>query len=791
MNMLLKAPALPRSVPRLRRRLEIAALLLLIPLAIYLRVAPILAEHALARASLQDLQSAAQRQPQNQRVFYYLGLKYRQSSDLQQAERAFSSAAQRDGNDEASWIAWAVASAAIDRDEDAYKILATFVRFHPRSAAAHYALARLYQQNQAHRRAWEEASAAAKWDPNNVDAWRLSGEEAMFYDHLDEAEAAMRHAVALKPGDWRSQIDLGSILMARKQNARAVLTYRDAVRLAPQAAMAQLSLGRGLLSLARTPAEIDEARQSLLKAADLQPDLAPVHLLLGQSYVKQGRWPEAQRALLQAERLAPNNVDVAFSLSEVYRHVGNPGLAAHEARRHQMLRDFDQQRYALISRIELVPDDIGTRLAVARLCAAHDEYADARYFYRSVLARAPDNSSAKKELDGLEALHAPGNAAAAPAQPPAPPSSGPDLLQAGDACLALGDLTGARKDYMAAINMDRKCARAYEGMGLILNAQGHAEDAFLFLEHAIKINPRLSRSQYVLAQRYREAGFSEEATRRMEKVVRDEPGNAAYWYELAVDYGDRADVKSENAYCRAVELDPSNVSYLLDLADRDVENEKPKEAEAAYRRAITLAPRSSDGLSRLGGFLVKQSAARESQQEAQALLQQALALDPHNDFARYSLGRLELKQGHARQAIQAIEPVLAANPDIADAWFLLSRAYLRLGDRARSAAAASRTHQLNQQYQERVRTKDQIAMDPNNPGLHLKLARLSAKSGETARSILEYRVYLQRLPHDAAIRQEFNRMISDLKAKNRLPSMTLFNIMVAGMAHTTQKTNER
>src|SRR5579862_689134 len=89
---------------RALRRLEIAALVILTPLALYFWAAPTLAERSLAKASLRELVADAQRHPHNPRIFHYLGLRYRQAGDAGQALTAFSRAAEMDTGDETSWL---------------------------------------------------------------------------------------------------------------------------------------------------------------------------------------------------------------------------------------------------------------------------------------------------------------------------------------------------------------------------------------------------------------------------------------------------------------------------------------------------------------------------------------------------------------------------------------------------------------------------------------------------------------------------------------------------------------
>jgi tetratricopeptide (TPR) repeat protein len=398
--------ASPPARVRALRRLELVALVLLIPLAIYLWAAPILADRALAKASLQELVADSERHPDNPRIFHYLGLRYQQAGDPGQALTAVSRAAQRDTGDEASWLGWANAAVALGREDDAYRVLSAFLKLHPESAPAHFALAVIFGHRQVHKAAWEEASAATRWNPRDADAWRLAGEEALELGKLTEAEAAMRRAIALRPRDWLNQMGLGNVLMAQEQGTSAVGCYQEAVRLAPDEATAQLCLGRALLTRAHTPEEIEIARRSLLEAIRLQPDLAPAYPLLGESYSRQGRWVDARIVLLRGERIAPDNVNILFALKRVYDHTGEHGLAERLTRRHQILTDFDLKKHALISQIALVPNDIKARLELARLCAAHDDYTDARNYYRSALVRSPDPEPIRRELAAFEDSYA-------------------------------------------------------------------------------------------------------------------------------------------------------------------------------------------------------------------------------------------------------------------------------------------------------------------------------------------------------------------------------------------------
>src|SRR5581483_1586868 len=201
------------------------------------------------------------------------------------------------------------------------------------------------------------------------------------------------------------------------------------------------------------------------------------------------------------------------------------------------------------------------------------------------------------------------------------------------------------------------------------------------------------------------------------------------------------------------------------------------------RRAVALAPDTADALSRLGGFLLSVRPTKARQQEARRLLERAEALAPSNEYVWYSLGRLAMQEGNAKQAVAYFERVVAQYPDIADAWYALSRAYWRLGLSARAEQADARSRQLRRDYLERVHTQELIRLRPEDPALHLKLAHLCAKKGENAKAILEYRLCLQYAPQNQAAHQELTALMAALKARRQLPSLSLLSNMDTAMAH--------
>src|SRR5262249_12871272 len=126
-----------RSGSTLRQRIELAALLLLSVVAVYLWTAPMRAERTLRNASFNELRAASRRDPDNPRVVYYLGMRLRDLGQPGPADAAFARAAMLDTESEEIWLAWGKTASAFGRDQEAFEALSKCTLAHPHSKSAH------------------------------------------------------------------------------------------------------------------------------------------------------------------------------------------------------------------------------------------------------------------------------------------------------------------------------------------------------------------------------------------------------------------------------------------------------------------------------------------------------------------------------------------------------------------------------------------------------------------------------------------------------------------------------
>jgi len=103
-------------------------------------------------------------------------------------------------------------------------------------------------------------------------------------------------------------------------------------------------------------------------------------------------------------------------------------------------------------------------------------------------------------------------------------------------------------------------------------------------------------------------------------------------------------------------------------------------AEEAYRKAIELDPNLATALTNLGNLRLT----ADEPEEAEALYRRAIAADPNLAEAPYNLAYLLVERGEREAAIVLFERAITLRPEFAEAHYNLAMALTELGDAARA-----------------------------------------------------------------------------------------------------------
>lgn len=134
-----------------------------------------------------------------------------------------------------------------------------------------------------------------------------------------------------RPNDAAAHFDLGYVYTAQQENDKAIAEYRHAIALDPKMEQAQLNLGIALLS--SSPKDAVEPLQNVVA---LDYSFARGHLLLGVAEQRSGDTAAAEKELLVAAKLNPDEPEAHAHLGRIYLADGKAADA--EAQFRELLR---------------------------------------------------------------------------------------------------------------------------------------------------------------------------------------------------------------------------------------------------------------------------------------------------------------------------------------------------------------------------------------------------------------------------------------------------------------------
>ncbi len=183
---------------------------------------------------------------------------------------------------------------------------------------------------------------------NSADTLRRFALVAWEAGRFEEANAALKEAVRLKPDDPAFHVALGTTWLKKPDLVEAEQAFRRALQLQSENSEAQMYLGYTLFLQARYPEARELLEKSLAKqptvaqtsfylglifqeqandvaavqhfkrALGLFPSFTEVHVALGRSYLTLKDYPRAQTELEFAVKLSPNDIQANYQLAVLY-----------------------------------------------------------------------------------------------------------------------------------------------------------------------------------------------------------------------------------------------------------------------------------------------------------------------------------------------------------------------------------------------------------------------------------------------------------------------------------------
>ena len=483
--------------------------------------------------------------------------------------------------------------------------------------------------------------------PDLVQAQLLLAQAYQSLGRLDDANAVFREQIKISPQSSQPYLLLGLLLRQQNKIDEARQAFESAQRLAPGSLVPMAQL----VDLDIQSKDFEAALQRVHGQLQKTPESPSAHFLEGKVYAAQGKWSDAEAALLKALELDPNSSNAYDLLVSTY-------LAADELPKAIALIEASLSRN---------PNNARALMALALTYEKMNDFSKAREAYEKLLALKPDSPSALNNLAYLyaERLNQPDKA-----YDLAQKARG---LQPAEPVIAdtLGWILYKKGDYQQSRTLLQESAQKLPNnpeiqfhLGMANYMMGDMDAARTAFRQAAAASdfPGKEEAQRRLALLEGVEGKTTELTSNdLEAAIERQPDDVAKRMLLGESYEKQGEFeKAAAAYEQAVKLNPKLLSATARLAQLNAGPLQASERALEFaRKARALAPNDPKVIGILGSaayqtgnftwaYSLLQESARKLPNDAEIL----------HDFAwtAYSLGKVS-------EARQTMQRVLAAAPN--------------------------------------------------------------------------------------------------------------------------------
>lgn len=253
--------------------------------------------------------------------------------------------------------------------------------------------------------------------------------------------------------------------------------------------------------------------------------------------------------------------------------------------------------------------------------------------------------------------------------------------------------------YLEALKADSSSAFLSEQLAELYVRTGRLREAVVEFDAAVRKNPDDINARRILARIYTEQigdtqrgrvneEMLEKALEQYQKIAELDPSDVDVWVMLGRIHKLQTDsVAAEQAYQRALEIEPENERALVGLAMVYFDLGDHSKTSDVLRRVVSAAPSA-----RNYAFLAKTYESMGEQELAAEAYQKALELQPRSTEVKKAYAQSLLRSGDSEAAVKVFEELVEDNPRDAESNLRLSQLYRQTGDlpKARVALDAAR-----------------------------------------------------------------------------------------------------
>jgi tetratricopeptide (TPR) repeat protein len=377
--------------------------------------------------------------------------------------------------------------------------------------------------------------------------------------------------------------------------------------------------------------ELDVAIDEFREAVQQKPDYADAYHNLGVALAKTGDLVGAITAWTEAERLDPEALSLAYSLSALVSY--NYGVSlVRDGRLPQAMKEWQ-------AALRIQPNFVDAHYALGLGFLAEQNPAMAMAHFHSALSWAPDWVQAHAAL--------------------------------GQAHYESHEFELARAAWLKALALNPGEARIYANLGLLALQEGNYQEAIEHSRQAVCLQPGLVSAHFNLGVALFAKGEGQASVEALEHALALDTRLTPARLLLGVAWSRKGDwARAVHSWREALQQDPFGqdtfwLHYNLGIALASMGHFK--EATKEFQWVIEQRPQWAQGWSQLGGTLMSE----RRWSEAVEALETAAQLEPNWAHLHFTLGNAHVEQGELALAVQAFQEAVRISPNFVDAQFHL------------------------------------------------------------------------------------------------------------------------
>jgi tetratricopeptide (TPR) repeat protein len=289
-----------------------------------------------------------------------------------------------------------------------------------------------------------------------------------------------------------------------------------------------------------------------------------------------------------------------------------------------------------------------------------------------------------------------------------------------------GQYREAAEALEPAVKMEPTSTRLRDAWAQAQLATGNAGPAFSQLKQFTTIRPNDPRSHLLLGKLHVTLGADTLAEPELKEALRLDARLADAWALLGdVQHRGAREPEAIASFRKALEREPDRAAAHATLG-RLLTTRDPKAAEEAFRRAVEIEPENPVFRHERADFFHQFGRYEEAEKEAR----EALRHDPNDARANLVLGRCLMERNALSEAREPLERTAALEPFDPLPAQALQRLFDKLDDRTKAAEWAKKYGERRAVAEEGRRLRDALLKEPRNRDLHRQMGHYKARIGK-------------------------------------------------------------